>query len=463
MIWNTPIDWEHGLFLQPQHFQYTELNQHYIHSQFLRYITPFFWGFTDLVVNEKSLKSGIFDVEKMAFFLPTGEFVEIDVNAKFLPRSFISDWPANTNSLKVYIGVKELSKNIGNVTVVESLDNLSNVNTRFISWNAGDELPDYYHQGAQAHLRSLFYVVKLFWEFEIENTHNYSIIQVAELRRTTKDEVLYDPNFYPSCVSLFAHHNLSSLMNQLLSDLVKTTSKLEKFKQPLDSYSTQVDKSNFGRLFSLRSLLRNVPVMEHYLNAKTVHPWQVYGLLQHMIGELSFYSTEINFFESGSGNVSAIPVYDHSNLSKSFNLIVALLNKLLIAITADPDRIRRMVKEKTHYWADLGHNFIQKNRNYFLVMYAQNDLEEIAEMIQDFGKLCAYSEIENYIDFALPGAPISRLISAPEGVPKGANCLYYHIDHKSVMWSKIEMEQKVAFYLGKTPVDIVIDIVAVGG
>jgi len=98
-----------------------------------------------------------------------------------------------------------------------------------------------------------------------------------------------------------------------------------------------------------------------------------------------------------------------------------------------------------------------------LVIYAQNDQDEIAEMIKDFGKLCAYSEIENYIDFALPGAPITRLLTAPEGVPKGANCLYYHVDHKSVMWSKIEMERKVAFYLGKTPVDIVIDVVAVGG
>ncbi|MCW8409360.1 type VI secretion system baseplate subunit TssK [Legionella sp. PATHC035] len=462
MIWNTPIDWEHGLFLQPQHFQYTELNQHYIHSQFLRYITPFFWGFSELEINDKAFKSGIFDIEKMSFFLPSGEFVEIDVNAKFLPRSFKSDWPANANSLKVYIGVKELSKNVANVTTIESLENLNSVGTRYISYSAGDELPDYYHQGAQAHLRSLFYVVKLFWEFEIENTHNYSIIQVAELRRTN-DEIYYAPDFYPSCVSINAHKNLIALLNRIQNDLVKTTSKLEQFKQPLDTYSTHIDNSNFARLFSLRSLLRNVAVMDHLLNAKTVHPWEVYGLLQQLISELSFYSTEINFFEGGSGTITAMPVYDHSDLSKSYKLIEALVTKLLTIITADPDRIRRMVKEKNHYYADLGNSFIRKDRSYFLVIYAQEDQEEIAEMIKDFGKLCVYSEIENYIDFALPGAPISRLLSAPEGIPKGANCLYYHIDHKSVMWSKIEMERKVAFYLGKTPVDIVIDIVAVGG
>ncbi|MCL9684919.1 type VI secretion system baseplate subunit TssK [Legionella maioricensis] len=462
MIWNTPIDWEHGLFLQPQHFQYTELNQHYIHSQFLRYVTPFFWGFTELVINEKSLKSGVFDVEKMAFFLPSGEFIEVDVNAKFLPRSFIADWPVNANSLKVYIGVKQLSKNVGNVTVVDDMEKLAGVSTRYISWNAGDELPDYYHQGAQAHLRSLYYVVKLFWESEIENTHNYSIIQAAELKRIN-NEIFFESSFYPSCVSIVAHKNLHELMNQILNDLVKVTSKLEQFKQPIDSYSSQIDNSNFGRLFSLRSLLRNVPFMKHLLSAKDIHPWQIYGLLQQIIGELSFYSTDVNFFEGGIGSISALPVYDHSDLSKSFNLIASMMTKLLFTIMADPDRIRRLVKEKNHYFADLGTHFIQQGRNYFLVIYAQNDQEEIAEMIKDFGKLCSYTEIENYIDFALPGAPVSRLLSAPDGVPKGANCLYYKIDHKSSMWSKVERECKVAFYVGKAPVDIIIDIVAVGG
>lgn len=57
MIWNTPIDWEHGLFLQPQHFQYTELNQHYIHSQFLRYITPFFGDFPSWKSMTRHLKA----------------------------------------------------------------------------------------------------------------------------------------------------------------------------------------------------------------------------------------------------------------------------------------------------------------------------------------------------------------------------------------------------------------------
>lgn len=462
MIWKTPIDWEHGLFLQPQHFQYTELNQHYIHSQFLHYVAPYFWGFSQLEIDDKAMKSGFFDVEKMAFFLPTGEFIEVDVNAKFLPRSFISEWPANKDSMKVYIGVKQLSTTIGNVTPVEDLEKLAGISTRYISCNAGDELPDYYHQGAQAHLRSLYYVVKLFWEHEVENTHNYSILQVAKLRRIN-NEIHYEPDFYPSCVSIAAHQNLNGLLNQMLDDLVRIVSKLEKFKQPIDAYNSQIDNTNFGRLFSLRSLLRNVPVMEHYLRAKDIHPWQAYGLIQQMIGELSFYSTEINFFGGSSDTISAMPVYDHADLTTTFNIVASLMSKLLFNIVADPDRIRRMVKEKNHYFADLGSHFIQKGRTYFLVIYAQNDQDEIAEMIKDFGKLCSYSEIENYIDFALLGAPFSRLLSAPEGVPKGANCLYYQIDHKSSMWSKVELERKVAFYVGKAPVDIIIDIVAVGG
>ncbi|RAP35455.1 type VI secretion system-associated protein [Legionella quinlivanii] len=461
MVWKTAVDWEHGLFLQPQHFQCSELHQQFLLNQVMRYVTPYFWGFAELKLNHQALKNGRFEVDKMALFLPGGEYVEVDSNAVFLPRSFLKDWPANSDSMKVYVGVKDLSLSKKNVTPVNQLEDLTGVTTRYISYASGVETADFYHQESQAQLKTLQFVVKLFWEFELENTHNYTLIQIAELKRID-NEIKNNPVYIPSCVNIAAAENLFVGMRAMLENLMGVLSQLEKFKLPIDWYASHIDKANFGRLFSLRSLLRSVPVLKQYVKTGNVHPWHLFTLLETIACELSYFSTEVNLFSSSEQNTTILPDYNHQNLTACFAAVRTLLQKLIITIVADPGRIHRMTKEHNYYYADLGPYFIRPERRYYLVIYAENNQEEVASVVKDSSKLCAYSDIVTYIEYALPGVPITKLSAAPEGIPRGASCLYYKIDNQSSMWLKIERELKVALYMGKAPIDVVIDIVAVG-
>lgn len=270
MVWKTAVDWEHGLFLQPQHFQCSELHQQFLLNQVMRYVTPYFWGFAELKLNHQALKNGRFEVDKMALFLPGGEYVEVDSNAVFTAL-ILKDWPANSDSMKVYVGVKDLSLSKKNVTPVNQLEDLTGVTTRYISYASGVETADFYHQESQAQLKTLQFVVKLFWEFELENTHNYTLIQIAELKRID-NEIKNNPVYIPSCVNIAAAENLFVGMRAMLENLMGVLSQLEKFKLPIDWYASHIDKANFGRLFSLRSLLRSVPVLKQYVKTGNVHP-----------------------------------------------------------------------------------------------------------------------------------------------------------------------------------------------
>ncbi|VEG90612.1 type VI secretion system baseplate subunit TssK [Legionella spiritensis] len=460
-MWTKPIDWQHGLFLQPQHFQCTEFNQHFQQSSYLKLQTPYFWGISRLVADQLAISNGRFDVEELSFVLPTGEFIQINANAKFLPRSFINDWPANQDRLKVYIGVKDLLKNQRNVTVVENPEQLSQITTRYISFNDGNELPDFYHQGSQTQLNSLFFVVKLFWDFELEDSHNYRLIQIAELHR--KDNKIYlSDSYIPPSVVVEASSNLQSLLNEISRELTQIGSELEKFKFPIDWYNSQIDKANFGRLFSLRTILRYVPLLKHYLGGDAIHPWFIYSVLQQLIGELSYFSMDVSMFTENAATLRALPEYNHNDLTASFSTAKSLIMQLLYTISTDPGRLARMQREKNYYVATLNPRFINTGRDYYVVVYAENNQDVVKQLIEASGKLCAYSQIEEYIEYALPGAEMKLLVTAPDGVPKGASCLYYKIDKNSSMWRNIEKELKAAFYVGKTPIDLTIDLVAVG-
>ncbi|HAT1773628.1 TPA: type VI secretion system baseplate subunit TssK [Legionella pneumophila] len=462
MVWKTAVDWEHGMFLKPQHFQCAELHQQFLLSRIMSSITPYFWGFSQLQLDHQAIKNGRFEVEKMALFLPTGEYIEMNTNAIFLPRSFVQVWTKQTNNLKVFIGVKKLSATKKNVTTINNKEDLSGITTRYISQLSEAEVPDWYHQGEQTQIKSLQYVVKIFWEFELENTSNYILMQIAELRKIDND-IKNNPAFMPTCVSISATENLYFNLRNHLENLITICGELEKFKIPIDWYSVQIDKVNFARLLSLRTLLRYIPVLKHYVNAEHVHPWHVFILLHEIICELSYFTTELNLFSSSQGRATSLPDYNHDDLTSCFGSTRTLIQKLIITIVADPGRIHRMIKEKNYYYADLGNYFIGPERKYYLVIYAENNQDEIAEIVQDSGKLCVYSDIDTYVEYALPGVPITKLQAVPDGVPRGGSCLYYLIDHKSELWLKVERQLKVAFYMEKAPIDVVIDIVAVGG
>lgn len=460
-MWTKPIDWQHGLFLQPQHFQCTEFNRQYERSKYLNLQTPYFWGIDHLQLDDLAISNGRFDIKALSFILPTSEYVEVDVNAKFCPRSFANDWPHNRDTLKVYIGVKDLLSSQRNVTVVDDTSDLSHITTRYVSYDEGNELPDFYHHGSQVQLNSLFYVVKLFWDFELENTHNYRLIQIAELHQQDS-KINLSNSFIPPCVTLEASSNLQKLVSDISRELSQVGMELEKFKFPIDWYNSQIDKANFGRLFSLRSLLRYVPLLKHYQNTESIHPWRIYSVLQQLIGELSYFSMDVNIFSEEDSYERALPEYTHNNLTQSFSVAHSLIMQLLYTISTDPGRLARLQKEKNYYMAALNPRFINSGRDYYAVVYAENNQEEVKQLIKASGKLCAYSQIEEYIEYALPGAELQLLATAPDGVPKGASCLYYKIDKSSSMWRNIEKELKVAFYVGKTPIDLIIDLVAVG-
>ena len=71
-------------------------------------------------------------------------------------------------------------------------------------------------------------------------------------------------------------------------------------------------------LLALRSLNRYASLLVHMAAARHGHPWQAYGLLRQLIGELSTFSGEISFTGEDQEGSQLLPDYDHSELGACF-------------------------------------------------------------------------------------------------------------------------------------------------
>jgi type VI secretion system protein ImpJ len=198
-----PINWEQGLFLQPQHFQLTDLYHQYLLAARMQFISPNFWGIVDCEIDEGLLENSIFSIKSGTFVTQQGAVVQIPVSCQLAPRSFADQTKAGVTRCQVYLGIKEFSTVEANVTEASGS---ADVNTRFVSTEGADE-EDLYNKGPQANVKQLKYAAKIFWDTEAAQVQNYVLLPVATLIKTA-DKITLDPDFIPVCLNIKASSNL---------------------------------------------------------------------------------------------------------------------------------------------------------------------------------------------------------------------------------------------------------------
>ncbi len=450
----TLIDWKHGLFLQPQHFQLNSLYSDYqLHKRY-SLCNPYFWGIVNLDLDDAYLENKIISLRSAELILKDGTIVDIPGNAKLDNRSFSDRLDFHTPKLKVYLGVRNTLSTQSNVNESDA----DKLNKRYISVENERPFKDIFHNGPEANLNVLYYSAKLFFSDELENLQNYQLIPIMELS-IEEGKVLVNNTYVPPCLQIGAVNTLSNALGDLNMTISEVVASIEKYKFPMDWYSCKVDESNFGYLFMLRTLSRYAPLLKHSSDQNHTHPIDIYYILYQFISELSFFFPNRTIFSSGGED--SLLAYSQDDLYTSIIENSLLLKKLLGQLSLGPERTIRLTKSENYYVADLPAKFIGEGNMYYMVIHTEKPTESLKDMLAVAGKLSAYSEIDSKVTHALPAINLEALSAAPEGVPKGANCFYFKINTENPFWRQLVIEMKTAFYPGNIIDDLVIDLYSV--
>jgi len=456
-----PLFWHQGLFLQPQHFQLDDLYLQSVLTPLHQFIHPHFWGIGALETPKIISENTVERPHRAELLFPDRTYVVYPDNAVIEARSFDEDWVEGGKPFTVYIGLKKWNDVGKNVTVLSKLENLSEVSTRFAATMEPEEVQDLHQDGPPAEIKRLFYVLKLFWQTEIDQLGDYQLIPFLQLKRTG-DEVSLSDEFVPPTLSSAGAGVLMKMVREIRDQVVSRARQLESLKRDRGIHTAEFGSRDMVYLLALRSLNRYVPTLYHLLEAPNVHPWSIYGVLRQLVGELTSFSEQINVLGELADGSRLLPNYDHERLWYCFSSAQSLVIRLLDEITAGPEYIIPLVFDGTYFTAELPPAMFEGRNRYYLVFKTENDPKNLMQSIEMVAKLSSRESLPILIARALPGIRLEHLPTPPQELPRRAHSIYFQVDHHGDKWDQVEKNQNLALYWDDAPDDLTVELMVVG-
>jgi len=457
-----PIFWHQGLILQPHHFQLFDRSVRMLLDPINDYLAPHFWGVGKMDILLAALGTRSFQLAKGGFLFPDGTHVVFPGNAIVEPRQFEDGWVAGGKPFTILLGLRKWNDRGENVTVVESLEDVSRVTTRFATPADAEEWKDIHAGGPPGKVKRLHYVLKVFWETERELLGDYLLIPIAQLERMG-EEIVMSPQFAPPSLTLAASDPLLRIVKEIRDQIASRSRQLEEFKQQRGIQNAQFGSRDMVFLLALRSLNRYVPVLFHLTETRQVHPWSVYCQLRQLVGELSTFSEKITVMgEVTGGDESPLPPYDHLNPRECFATAQQLIARLLDEITAGPEYVIPLSYDGTYFAAEMRPVHFESRNRYYLVLRTEEESNSVIQAIDTVVKLSSRERLPLLIARALPGVGLEHLPIPPQELPRRSYSVYFSVNSNSDQWALIEKGNNIALYWDNAPEDLEVELMLVG-
>lgn len=460
MTVDKPLHWHQGLFLQPQHLQLNDKCTRSLLDPLYKYGHPHFWGIADLSIQEAGLSNKSFEILKGEFMFPNGNHVVYPGNALIQPRSFNDSWVEGEKPFTVYLGLRKWNQSGGNVTVLDSLDGAESPATIFVTTTDPERVPDLHGDGPPAMVRQLDFVLRIFWETEVDQLDNYNLIPIAELIREG-EEIRLSPRFVPPCLTVSASDWIVKVIKEVRDQITSRCRQLEEYKNPQALQQQDFDLGFMVFLLALRSLNRFVPILQHISGTKNLHPWDVYMIMRELIGELSTFSGSLSATGERYDGERVVPHYDHENLYDCFFAVQNLVTELLEGITVGPGHLIRLEFDGRFYTGKVSETMMAPENRFWLVIRTETDPKSVSESMRRVAKLSAKTDLSNLIARAVPGIPLEYFPLPPPGLPRRAHSNYFRIDHTSPQWMDVADSRAVSFHWDNAPEDLIAEILIV--
>ncbi len=461
MNMNRPLFWHQGLFLQPHHFQQLDLYIQSLMTPYHRFIQPYLWGIGDMEIQESTLQNGSFHLARGEFLFPDRTYVTVPGNGLVESRTFDDSWTEGEKPLTVYLGIRRLNEAGENVMVLPGLENLAEIGTRLVTTADTEEVVDLYQAGRPAQMKRLFYLLKIFFETEIDQLGDYELIPLARLERSG-DSVILSEHFIPPCLNISVSNPLFKIVTEIRDEIGSRGNQLESYKRTRGIHTAEFGARDMVYLLALRSLNRYTPLLSHLSESNQVHPWAAYGLVKQLIGELSSFSESVTVLGETEDPALQLPKYDHRNLWECFSKAQTLVIRLLDEITAGPEYIIQLLYDGTYYSAELDPAIFEGRNRYYLVMETEEDPQSAINALETIAKLGSRETLPILIARALSGVGLQHLTLPPQELPRRAHCIYFQVEHQSDQWAQVQQGHNIALYWDGAPQDLKVELMIVG-
>jgi len=453
-----PLFWQQGTLLQPQHFQLMEQGAAERLAPYRGYLQPHLWGVGALKINKAALTLGSFEVVEGEFLFPDGSFAAFPQNARLAPRSFDPHLFEEGAPHTVYLGLRKWQERAPNVSVVEQ--GAAPAPTRFAVGPTGVRVPDLHAGGPEVEVQRLDLVLRIFWETELDQVGEYELIPLAQLERSGA-EIVCSERFVPPSLCCSASGVLHRLVREIRDQVLARARQLEEFKTKRRIHGAEFGSRDMVFILALGAVNRYLPLLGHFVEAPRVHPWQVFGVLRQLVGELSAFSDSVDVLGQAPGE-QGLPGYQHRDLYGCFAAAQRLVLRLLDEVTAGPEYVIALEFDGRTFSCDLKPALFEGRNRFFLALSCEAERQTVLKELEQGAKVSSPVQLELLINRSLPGIPLQYLQIPPQELPRRADTLYLAIDHSDVQWDGIRREGSLALHWAGAPEGLVVELMVVG-
>jgi type VI secretion system protein ImpJ len=416
------------MFLRPQHFQQQERYLEFFSHARAKAGEGYFWGFSELEIDEKALALGKIVLNKAVGIFPDGTPFELPaVDALPEPLEIAPD----LKDKRVFLAfpIRRLGAAEVRFDEREPLARYEAVNTELNDCNSEGGEP------APAQLGQIR--ARLLTQSELTGSWQHlGVVHVME--RRNDETVVLDENYIQPSIVYGQNARLRSMIDDITGLMQQRgTALADRVAQPGRGGIAEV-----GDFLMLTIINRWQPLMNHLRGHWGVlHPEHVYAHLLELAGELSSFTRR-------NRRPIAYPDYVHDELRQCFEAVVEDIRWSLSRVLAQ--NAIPIILEEAQYGVRVGKipdMELLQNATFVLAIFAQLPADVVRSRIPTQVKIGPMEKIRDLVNLNLPGVRVNPMPIAPRQLPYHANYNYFELDTNNELWAQLEHSKGMAVHL----------------
>jgi type VI secretion system protein ImpJ len=428
MSWRSKVVWSQGMFLQPHHFQQEARYVERLIDERMRCLTPFAWGFSELVIDDASLSLGRLGIARASGVWADGTPFSIpQLDAPPPPLEI----PADAKNELVYLAVPLQRNGMPEMDFqADGVDELARFKAAEEAVRDNTSATDEPEAIQTGRLNLRLVRAK-------DATDAYALLGVARvMERRSDGMVTLDRSYIAPQVVADATGQLSASVG-LLHGLVRQRAQTLAARMGQASHGV----SEMADFLMLQALNRNEPVLRQITLAPHLHPRPLFDLCLQLAGELATFSTTAR-------RPPDFPEYQHHDLGACFAPVFDVLRQMLSAVLEQNaiqlPLVDRNYGVRTAVVSDLE---LVRNAGFVLAVNAQLPAEQLRQRFPAQSRVGPVEKIRDLVNFNLPGLPLRGMPVAPRQLPFHAGFHYFEIERGGELWQQFEKNGNLALHV----------------
>ena len=427
--------WSEGMFLLPQHLQFTMRNMDTKLRQASEHLAPFNWGFKHLEVDTIGLKNFQFAVQSCHIIFENGTQLSAPGNLDLDSRSLKENQADGSEYVDVFIGIPSWRPDVSNVVGIGEEGGMLERRWRVDETESADE-----NSGENSRsLQIKRYQGRVLWG--TEDLVGYDTVQVARVKLSpTGESVTLDPDYIPPMLDIRAWTPLMSLCQDVNNGLSMANAALVRDFSDRDFAELLGIPRGLEAVLKMMSTNGFVASLDQLCKTPNLHPYLIYLEMLRLAATLGVFK--------GKRTVPAYKSYRHDDLGGCFLSVKAIIDGLLDRIGTSTFYQRALHFRNDQLEVDLEDEWVSGSRLLYVGVSGEDNVARLEKNINRL-KFCSPRDVEAVVQKRLMGVGIRRLRRVPAALPERAGTFYYQINMEGNFWEAIEQDKTMAIVGGK--------------